>query len=168
MSTGGLSITNVNSFQIVLVSSERSRSQQRQICGTKTVQVSENTKRLSLDKAKVCRRDNLSLVCRTGFGAAFAAVFVLIYWFREFPLSAVADRFELRCQLKQLLLLFRKIFPCSRSNQDKERKQKIWSDALKMRSFIHEAVRLLFSTELYPLFYESSSAISASKFYLWC
>ena len=27
-----------------------------------------------------------------------------IYWLREFLLSAVANRFELRCQLKQLLL----------------------------------------------------------------
>ena len=30
----------------------------------------------------------------------------------EFPLSAVADRFELRCQLKQLLLLNYKMCPC--------------------------------------------------------
>ena len=29
----------------------------------------------------------------------------LIYWLREFPLSAVANRFELRCQLKQLFFV---------------------------------------------------------------
>ena len=32
--------------------------------------------------------------------ATFAAVFVLIYWLRGYRLSAVANRFELRCQLK--------------------------------------------------------------------
>ena len=49
----------------------------------------------------------------TGFGVTFAAVVALIYWFEEFPLSAVANRFELRlrCQLKQLLLLNYKISP---------------------------------------------------------
>ena len=26
-------------------------------------------------------------------------MFVLIYWLREFPLAAVTNRFELRCQL---------------------------------------------------------------------
>ena len=39
-------------------------------------------------------------------------MFVLIYWFREFHLSAVINRFELRCQLKPLLLLYYKIWPC--------------------------------------------------------
>ena len=48
----------------------------------------------------------------TGFEATFATVFVLIYWLREFPLSAVTNRFELRCQLKQLLLLSCKTFLC--------------------------------------------------------
>ena len=46
----------------------------------------------------------------TGFGATFAAVFILIYWFREFPSFVVANRFELKCQ--QLLLLYYKICPC--------------------------------------------------------
>ena len=36
-------------------------------------------------------------ICPTGFGATFAAVFILIYRLREFPLSAVTNRFELRC-----------------------------------------------------------------------
>ena len=34
-------------------------------------------------------------VCPTGFGATFAAVFVLIYRLREFSLSAVTNCFEL-------------------------------------------------------------------------
>ena len=41
------------------------------------------------------------------------AVFVLIYRLREFPLSAVTNRFELRRQSKQLLLLYCKICHCS-------------------------------------------------------
>ena len=45
-------------------------------------------------------------------GAAFAAMFVLNYWLKEFPLSAFSNRFELRCQLKQLLLLYYEICPC--------------------------------------------------------
>ena len=57
----------------------------------------------------------MAKVFPTCFGATFAAVFVLIYWLREFPLSAV-NRFELRCQLKKLLLLYYKIDPCL-SNQ---------------------------------------------------
>ena len=40
------------------------------------------------------------------------AVFVLTYWSTEFPLSAVTNRFELRCQLKQLMLLYYRICPC--------------------------------------------------------
>ena len=38
-------------------------------------------------------------------------MFVLICWLRLFLSSAVANRFELRCQLKQLLLLYYKICP---------------------------------------------------------
>ena len=34
------------------------------------------------------------------FEATSAAVFLLIYRLREFPLPAVANRFELRCQSK--------------------------------------------------------------------
>ena len=41
---------------------------------------------------------NKARACPTDFRATFAAVFDLIYWFREFPLSAVANRCELRCQ----------------------------------------------------------------------
>ena len=37
-------------------------------------------------------------VCPAGLGATFAVVFVLIYMLREFPLSAVTSRFELRYQ----------------------------------------------------------------------
>ena len=39
------------------------------------------------------------------------AVFVLIYWLRELLLSMIANHFELRCQLKQLLLFYCKICP---------------------------------------------------------
>ena len=34
------------------------------------------------------------------FGATFRAMFVLIHWLREFPLSAVANRFELGTSIK--------------------------------------------------------------------
>ena len=50
--------------------------------------------------------------CPAGFRATSAAVFVLIYWLREFHLSAFANRFELRCEPKQLMLLYYKICPC--------------------------------------------------------
>ena len=49
---------------------------------------------------------NKARVCPFGVGATFAAVFLLIYRLREFPLSAVISIFELRCQLNQLLLLY--------------------------------------------------------------
>ena len=39
------------------------------------------------------------------FLGTFAVVFALIYRWREFPLSVVANRFELGCQLNKLLLL---------------------------------------------------------------
>ena len=45
----------------------------------------------------------------TGFGATFAAVVVFVYQLREFSFSAVANHFELRCQLKQLLLMHCKV-----------------------------------------------------------
>ena len=37
---------------------------------------------------------------------------VLNCWLRDFLLSAVANRFELRCKPKQLMLLYYKICPC--------------------------------------------------------
>ena len=42
----------------------------------------------------------------------FAALLVLNYCLREFLLSAFANRFELRCESKQLMLLYYKISPC--------------------------------------------------------
>ena len=33
-----------------------------------------------------------------GFTETFVALFVLNYWLREFPLSAIANRFEFLCQ----------------------------------------------------------------------
>ena len=42
----------------------------------------------------------------------FAAMFVLNYWLRDFPLYAVTNRFELRCEPKQLMLLYYKICLC--------------------------------------------------------
>ena len=50
------------------------------------------------------------------------AVFVLIHPWREFPLSVIANHFELSCQLKQLLLLFCKICPYL---QDQRRAEKL-------------------------------------------
>ena len=45
--------------------------------------------------------------------ATFAAVFVLIYRLREFSLSSVVNRLQLRFKLKKLLLLYYKICPGS-------------------------------------------------------
>ena len=45
------------------------------------------------------------------FQGNFAASFVLNFWLREFLLSAFANRFELRCEPKQLMLLYYKICP---------------------------------------------------------
>ena len=42
----------------------------------------------------------------------FAASFVLKFCLREFLLSAFANRFELRCEPKRLMLLYYKICPC--------------------------------------------------------
>ena len=39
----------------------------------------------------------------------FAAMSVLSYWLREFLLSEFANRFELKCEAKQLMLLYCKI-----------------------------------------------------------
>ena len=46
------------------------------------------------------------------FQGNFAAVFVLNFWLIEFLLSAFANRFELRCEPKQLMPLNYKICPC--------------------------------------------------------
>ena len=48
------------------------------------------------------------------FQGNFVAMFVLNYWLREFLLSAFANRFELRCEPQQLLLLYYKIYSYSR------------------------------------------------------
>ena len=40
------------------------------------------------------------------------AAFVWSYWLSEFHLSPFANRFELRCEPKQLMLLYYKIYPC--------------------------------------------------------
>ena len=42
----------------------------------------------------------------------FAASFVFNFCLREFLLSAFANRFELRCEPKRLMLLYYKICPC--------------------------------------------------------
>ena len=47
------------------------------------------------------------------FQGNFAASFVLNFCLREFLLSEDANRFELRCEIKQLMLLYYKICPCS-------------------------------------------------------
>ena len=41
------------------------------------------------------------------------AMLVLNYWLREFLLSEIANRFELGCESKQLMLLYYKICLCS-------------------------------------------------------
>ena len=51
--------------------------------------------------------------CPFWFQGNFAALFILIYCLREFLLSAFVNRFEMRCQPKQLMLLYYKICPCS-------------------------------------------------------
>ena len=45
------------------------------------------------------------------FHGNFAAMFVLIYWLRKFLFSPFANRFELRCEPKQLMLLYYIICP---------------------------------------------------------
>ena len=51
------------------------------------------------------------------FQGNFVASFVLNFCLREFLLSADANRFELRCEPKQLMLLYYKICPCSLAAQ---------------------------------------------------
>ena len=46
------------------------------------------------------------------FQGNFAASFVFSFCLREFLLSAIANRFELRCEPKRLMLLYYKICPC--------------------------------------------------------
>ena len=45
-------------------------------------------------------RTHKARVCSTGFGVTFVALSVLKYWLIDFPLSAVANCFQLRCQSK--------------------------------------------------------------------
>ena len=47
------------------------------------------------------------------FQGNFAASFVFNFCLREFLSSAFANRFELRCEPKRLMLLYYKICPCS-------------------------------------------------------
>ena len=47
------------------------------------------------------------------FHGNFAASFVFNFCLREFLLSALVNRFELRCEPKRLMLLYFKICPCS-------------------------------------------------------
>ena len=46
------------------------------------------------------------------FQGNFAASFVFNFCLREFLLSALVNRFELRCEPKRLMLLYYKICPC--------------------------------------------------------
>ena len=46
------------------------------------------------------------------FHGNFAASFVFNFCLREFLLSAFANRFELRCEPKRLMLLYYKLCPC--------------------------------------------------------
>ena len=55
------------------------------------------------------------------FQGNFAASFVFDFCLREFLLSAFANRFELRCEPKRLMLLYYKIYPCSRSHSNGEK-----------------------------------------------
>ena len=55
-------------------------------------------------------------VCRSGFRATLCAVFVLSYWLRKFLLSTLANRIELRCEPKRLMLLNYKICPLGYSS----------------------------------------------------
>ena len=47
------------------------------------------------------------------FQVNFAASFVLNFFWREFLLSALANRFELSCEPQRLMLLYYKICPSS-------------------------------------------------------
>ena len=61
---------------------------------------------------KTSLRPHQVRVCCTGFRATLRLCLCLNCWLREFPLSVFANRFELRCELKQLMLLYYKICPC--------------------------------------------------------
>ena len=56
---------------------------------------------------KTSLRPHQTRVCLTGFRATF-----FNFCLREFLLSAFANRFELRCEPKRLMLLYYKICPC--------------------------------------------------------
>ena len=51
------------------------------------------------------------------FQGNFAASFVFNFCLREFLLSALVNRFELRCEPKRLMLLYYKICPCSAQHE---------------------------------------------------
>ena len=59
----------------------------------------------SLKKTSL-RRHQVRILPHYWFQGNFAATFVLNYRLRELPLSAVTNRFELRCEPKQLMLLY--------------------------------------------------------------
>ena len=61
-------------------------------------------------QSKYKKTPSESLPCR--LQGNFAAVLVLNYRLREFLFSAFANHFEVRCEPKQLMLLYYKIFPC--------------------------------------------------------
>ena len=63
-------------------------------------------------------------------------MFILIYRLRELPLSRVANRFDLRCHLKQLLLLYYKICPWCNKHEEID---PIVSSALLAVSLIAQA-----------------------------
>ena len=50
--------------------------------------------------------------CRTGFRATLRLRLFCYFCLREFLVSAFANRFDLRCQSKRLMLLYYKICPC--------------------------------------------------------
>ena len=59
------------------------------------------------------QRSSMELWWNHGFEPRIPwAVFVLICCWKEFPMSAVNNRFELRCQWEQLLLLYYKVCRC--------------------------------------------------------
>ena len=108
---------------MVIVSFKRKIPENYNACCSVTESKKQNPRERTLNlpfffryKHITCLKNHLSLAQGESlpywFRGNLAAMFVLIYRLSEFPLSAFTNRFELRCQLKQLLLLYYKISGC--------------------------------------------------------
>ena len=79
------------------------------------------------------------------FQGNFAASFVLNFCLKEFLLSTFANRFELRCEPKRLMLLYYKICPCwvSQTNmvQRLENLQNLFCQQLSLKFLVFSCIK---------------------------